>query len=147
MTRGALDPWFERYGESHRNPWNRALHALCVPLITVAALALLWRLEVPGTTVSIGLLALCAALLGCAFVSLRHAMGMAAVALLITQLWPLLAPFLGTVQLGWILALAWLGQFVGHAIEGRRPSFADDLRFLLVGPLWIIDGCYRRLGL
>lgn len=147
MARHTLDLWFERYGESHRHPWNRALHALCVPLISVAVIALLWRLTIPGTTLNIGCIALCAVLSGCAFLSLRHALGVAAVALLVAALWPSLTAFLGTAQLLWILALAWLGQFIGHAIEGRRPSFAEDLRFLLIGPLWIIDGCYRRLGI
>jgi uncharacterized membrane protein YGL010W len=147
MGRSQLDPWFERYGESHRHPLNRALHALCVPLITIAVVALLWRMPVPGTPLNIGLITLCAGVVSCAFVSLRHAIGLATLALLVAFLWPRIALLIGTAQLFWILALAWVGQFIGHAVEGRRPSFSDDLRFLLVGPLWIIEGCYRRIGL
>lgn len=46
-----------------------------------------------------------------------------------------------------IFITAWVGQFVGHMIEGKRPSFFDDLRFLLIGPLWVLSHLYIRLGL
>ena len=46
-----------------------------------------------------------------------------------------------------IFVVAWIGQFVGHAVEGRRPSFFKDLQFLLIGPLWLLSFAYRRLGL
>ncbi|HVO90499.1 MAG TPA: Mpo1-like protein [Casimicrobiaceae bacterium] len=42
---------------------------------------------------------------------------------------------------------AWVGQFIGHAIEGRKPSFSEDLKFLLIGPLWLLADLYRRLGI
>jgi uncharacterized membrane protein YGL010W len=49
---------------------------------------------------------------------------------------------------GGLFVLAWVGQFVGHAIEGRRPSFLDDVKFLLVGPLWVLVKAVRgRRGL
>jgi uncharacterized membrane protein YGL010W len=35
--------------------------------------------------------------------------------------------------------LAWIGQFYGHKIEGKKPSFLKDLEFLLIGPLWVIQ--------
>jgi uncharacterized membrane protein YGL010W len=40
---------------------------------------------------------------------------------------------------------AWIGQFVGHRIEGRRPSFFTDLFYLLVGPAWLMGKAMRRL--
>jgi uncharacterized membrane protein YGL010W len=46
-----------------------------------------------------------------------------------------------------IFAVAWVGQFIGHAYEGKRPSFLRDLRFLLVGPLWLVAAAYARLGI
>jgi uncharacterized membrane protein YGL010W len=45
-----------------------------------------------------------------------------------------------------VFVLAWIGQFVGHRIEGRKPSFLEDLRFLLVGPAWLLHFVYRRAG-
>ncbi len=52
----------------------------------------------------------------------------------------------------WTLALvvfvgAWVLKFIGHAIEGRRPSFFKDLQFLLIGPAWLMAFAYRALGL
>ena len=52
-------------------------------------------------------------------------------------LWPALGGFL----------LLWVAQFVGHKIEGKRPSFLADLQFLLVGPAWVLASLYRRLGI
>ena len=46
-----------------------------------------------------------------------------------------------------IFVLAWIGQFIGHKIEGKKPSFLDDLRFLLIGPLFVLSFLYRRLKL
>jgi uncharacterized membrane protein YGL010W len=46
-----------------------------------------------------------------------------------------------------VFVLAWIGQFVGHRIEGKKPSFFEDLRFLLIGPLFVLGFLYRRLGI
>ncbi|HWG31443.1 MAG TPA: Mpo1-like protein, partial [Steroidobacteraceae bacterium] len=46
-----------------------------------------------------------------------------------------------------VFVVAWIGQFVGHALEGKRPSFFKDVQFLLIGPLWLLASAYRRLGL
>jgi uncharacterized membrane protein YGL010W len=43
-----------------------------------------------------------------------------------------------------IFVVAWIGQFIGHKIEGKKPSFFDDLRFLLIGPLFVLGFLYRR---
>ena len=44
-----------------------------------------------------------------------------------------------------IFVVAWIGQFIGHKIEGKKPSFFDDVRFLLIGPLFVLGFLYRRL--
>ena len=41
---------------------------------------------------------------------------------------------------------AWIGQFIGHGIEGKKPSFLKDLQFLMIGPAWLMVKVYRRLG-
>ena len=46
-----------------------------------------------------------------------------------------------------VFVLAWIGQFIGHAIEGKRPSFFKDLQFLLIGPAWLMSFVYRAAGL
>ena len=46
-----------------------------------------------------------------------------------------------------VFVVAWIGQFIGHKIEGKKPSFFEDLKFLLVGPAWLLGFVYRRLGI
>jgi len=46
-----------------------------------------------------------------------------------------------------LFVLAWIGQFVGHAVEGKRPSFYKDLQFLMIGPLWLLAQVYKRAGI
>ena len=43
--------------------------------------------------------------------------------------------------------LAWIGQFIGHKIEGEKPSFFEDLQFLLIGPAWLLGAIYQKLGI
>jgi uncharacterized membrane protein YGL010W len=45
-----------------------------------------------------------------------------------------------------VFVLAWIGQFWGHKVEGKRPSFLKDVQFLLIGPLWLLHFVYRALG-
>jgi uncharacterized membrane protein YGL010W len=35
-----------------------------------------------------------------------------------------------------IFVIAWIAQFIGHRIEGKKPSFFKDIQFLLIGPVW-----------
>ena len=46
-----------------------------------------------------------------------------------------------------IFVIAWIGQFIGHAVEGKRPSFFKDVQFLLIGPLWLLAAAYRPFSL
>jgi uncharacterized membrane protein YGL010W len=46
-----------------------------------------------------------------------------------------------------LFVLAWIGQFIGHAVEKKRPSFFKDLQFLMIGPMWLLSNVYRRLGI
>jgi uncharacterized membrane protein YGL010W len=46
-----------------------------------------------------------------------------------------------------VFVLAWIGQFIGHLIEGKKPSFFEDVKFLMVGPAWLLGFVYRRLGI
>jgi uncharacterized membrane protein YGL010W len=143
-----LEVWFDRYGESHRHPVNRALHTICVPVIAVAIIVLLSLIPVPWhPAANLGSAALVLALILYVRLSVRHAAGIAVAAcaiLFLLRQWPSLM----TLPI-WVSAfiVAWVGQFIGHAIEGKRPSFLEDLRFLLIGPLWVLEGLYRRLGI
>lgn len=149
----AVADWLHEYGTSHRNGVNKRLHFVCVPAIVLSILGLLWSLPVPS---SFGLepwlnwatLAVALALVYYLSLSPGLALGtLVAFALLFLILrallalpWPLWASCLA------IFVLAWVGQFIGHAVEGKRPSFFKDVQFLLIGPLWLIAALYQRLG-
>jgi uncharacterized membrane protein YGL010W len=133
-----VEQWFERYGESHQNPVNKRIHWICVPLITFSLLGLMWS-ATPWLALGFAALALGFYLrlswplaIGMALLS---GVMLAGVAILPERVAVCVAIFVG----------AWIGQFIGHQIEGKKPSFFDDLKFLLIGPLWLLGFVYRRL--
>jgi uncharacterized membrane protein YGL010W len=136
-----IDDLFARYGESHRHPANKAIHWVCVPLITWSVLAALWSWSAAAAYVGIGL-----ALAFYAWLSPSIALGMLAVlALMVYPLTRLQSNVLTVAAV--VFVLAWIGQFVGHLIEGRKPSFFEDVKFLLIGPAWLLGFVYRRTGI
>ena len=57
-------------------------------------------------------------------------------------------PGLFKIALG-VFVVAWIAQFIGHSklYEGKKPSFFTDLKYLLIGPAWVLAKLYRKLGL
>ena len=148
--------WLDDYGGSHRNPTNKVLHWICVPVIVWCVLGLLWSLPFPGAiramhpALNWAGVAVLAAMCYYATLSIRLMLGV--LPLLLVFLWSISqldrltgVPLWSICAL--LFVLAWLGQFIGHAIEGKRPSFLKDVQFLMIGPLWLIADVYRRLGL
>ena len=137
-----IDTLLARYGESHRNPVNEQIHIICVPLIVLSLLGMLWWIH-PLVAVAVVM----ASLVYYWKLSRPFAAGMLVMALLMLGLIAAL-PANAVLALSIaIFVLAWAGQFIGHLIEGRKPSFADDLRFLLIGPLFVLGFLYRRFNL
>ena len=136
-----VDQLLAHYGESHRNPRNEAIHYVAIPLIMLSLIGLLFALHpwaaygflaasmVYYARLSMVFLFVMAALSGVALL-LVHAMG--------DRVLPLSAA---------IFVAAWIAQFVGHKIEGRKPSFFEDLQYLWVGPLFVLSRLFTRLGL
>jgi uncharacterized membrane protein YGL010W len=140
-TTRTVDALFERYGESHRHPVNKAIHWICVPAITWSLLGMLWA---ASPIAAYALIAFAMAFY--LWLSRPLAFGMLAVAA--AMLYPLarIGPHVLWVSVT-VFVVAWIGQFIGHQIEGRKPSFFEDLKFLLVGPAWLLAFVYRRLGI
>lgn len=147
------DQWFEEYGESHQNPTNKLIHWFCVPLIFFSTIGLLWAIPhgyfgLPG--VNWGTIVVTLGLLFYLRMSLTIFVGMFLVSGL--SIWGnyLLARN-GTAFLAIVCASifigAWLGQFIGHKIEGKKPSFFQDLQFLLIGPAWLLHFIYKKAGI
>lgn len=152
-TRSMRD-WLDSYSRDHQHPTNRLLHWICVPLIVWCAVAMLWTVPVPSMLGRPGFWSVGVQVLAFAWYwkhSRRLAGALLIVFVLLDLLTELLYRQLGPAALLWsalgVFAVAWVGQFVGHAIEGRRPSFLTDLAYLLIGPAWLMDKLLRRLGL
>lgn len=150
-----VDEWFDAYGISHQNPINKLIHWFCVPLIYLVMLGLIWAIPTPewmqsnawlnwgslgsllivafyirlSPLLSIGMIifnALCCASLVWYEASINF------------PLWQ--ACIIGFIGL-------WVLQFIGHKIEGAKPSFLNDMQFLLIGPAWLMGFIYRSLGI
>lgn len=143
------------YSADHQHPFNRLMHSICVPLIFASLIALLWAIPFPAglaaglTWVNFGTLALAGVTIYYLRLAPRLGVGMLLAAVVMV---PLVALAAGLPWPLWLTALAvfvigWIGQFAGHYVEGRRPSFFRDLRFLLIGPLWVLAKLYTAVGI
>jgi uncharacterized membrane protein YGL010W len=149
-----LQNWLDDYSVSHMNPINKKIHWICVPLIMLSALGMLWTVPRPAFFFSLSpylnwaTLLILVSLVYYLMLSVRLAAGMllvsAAMCVVIELLAGLPWPLFWTSVV--IFAVAWIGQFIGHKIEGRKPSFFKDLQFLLIGPIWLLADAYRKFG-
>lgn len=152
-TERSIDRWFAHYSGDHRNRGNQRIHVVAVPLILWSVIALLWCIPVPGTLFGPGAFAALAMFMTWSFYY-RHSrtlgMGMLLVFVLISWTTRWLHIELGSAGLAKlalaVFVVAWIGQFIGHHFEGRRPSFLTDLTYLLIGPVWVLNKLYRTLG-
>ncbi|MFM1931993.1 MAG: hypothetical protein RL226_1296 [Bacteroidota bacterium] len=152
----SIQDWFDAYGESHVNPVNKLIHWICVPVIFLCIVGLLSLIPIPtpmaGPTnlIHFGSLGLLLAIVFYARLSWQIALAMtlcSLIALLVIR--TINQAFQNDAWLVYVIAflLAWIGQFIGHAIEGKKPSFLDDLKFLLIGPAWLLGFVFRKLNL
>lgn len=140
-----LSEWLNEYSNSHQNPTNQFIHKICVPLIYFSVVALLWCVPLPNGwsfsfvdnvfwLVIIPILAFYFALGVKAFIVM---LGYNAVCCAVLYGLELVG-FQYILQLAVVIfIIAWIMQFWGHKIEGAKPSFINDLVFLLIGPLWV----------
>lgn len=149
-----LSTWFDHYSGDHRNPTNQAIHVVCVPAILWSVVAMLWAIPVPAMLGRPGLWAAAAMFLAWLFywkLSRKLALGMLLGFALCGGSSELIRRSWSTDALLWagvaVFVVAWIGQFIGHRIEGRRPSFFTDLVYLLIGPLWVLAKGFRKLGI
>jgi uncharacterized membrane protein YGL010W len=149
-----VDQWFSEYGESHQDETNKLFHWICIPIIMFSLLGLVSEVPlfvVPWTPLAnLASVLIVLALLFYVRLSWPLALGMAFVSA------AMVAGHLGLRRAAWaplwqiclaLFILAWLGQFIGHKIEGEKPSFFKDVQFLLIGPLWLLADAYRRAGI
>lgn len=137
-----LTQWLSDYGDSHQNPINQKIHKVAVPGIFISVVGLIWSIpsvSFYGYTLNwvwIAVIPVWAFYFKLSLSVFLMMLGftLASISLVwsleIMQL-PVLLISLST------FASLWLLQFIGHKIEGKKPSFFDDLAFLLIGPIWV----------
>lgn len=131
-----------KYAESHMNQPNEVIHCICIPAIVFSFLGLIWAAHpLAALAVTLGSLVYYLSL------SVPFALGMLLMSGAMLWLLSLLPQGqIRQVSLA-VFVVAWIGQLIGHKIEGKKPSFFDDLRFLLIGPLFVLSFLYRRLNI
>jgi len=140
------------YGESHQNKTNKKIHWFCVPAIMFSLLGILWSLPFPvkfSPFINWATVLIVLSLIYYFFLSWKLACGMLFSSLFMILILQWMDSF--SVPL-WQIAIvifivAWIGQFIGHNIEGKRPSFFRDIQFLLIGPVWLLADVYRKFDL
>jgi len=137
-----IDTLLAQYSESHMDPTNELIHCVCVPLIVFSLLGLIWAIHPV-----LALAGVTAALFYYVRLSRNFALGMMVMAAFMLARLAALPPGAVMPLSVVIFVLSWIGQFIGHKIEGKKPSFFDDLRFLLIGPLFVLGFLYRRFKL
>jgi len=136
-----VDQLLAHYGESHRDPRNGAIHCVAIPLIMVSLVGLMYSLH-PWVAYAF----LAASMIYYARIGSWVFFGaMALVSLGTIALVQALGSALLPVSIA-VFVVAWIAQFVGHRIEGRKPSFFEDLQYLWVGPLFVLAKLFARLG-
>ena len=146
----SLDQWFDEYAVSHQNRTNQKIHYLCVPAIFFSIVGML--MSIPTTTLqslfglgnplienwaTVLLVFVLAFYLRLSVIMFLKMLLFSAICVVgnyyLGQLVPL---FYASLT---IFVLAWIGQFYGHKLEGKKPSFMKDLQFLLIGPAWVFE--------
>ena len=136
-----------RYDEHHQNRQNVLIHLVAVPSIFFSVIGLVWCLGVTlPISINITWFLLAAVVIYYFSLSVAHT-----IVMIVT-----FAVFMGLItwlelqqmSVFWFsivtFVVMWVFQFIGHKIEGKSPSFFEDLRFLLIGPLWWADHLVKR---
>jgi uncharacterized membrane protein YGL010W len=144
-----LQNWLAEYSISHQNSLNKKLHWVCVPLITVCVVGILWSLSPFAALIGLILAMAFYARLSSILFLLMSLFSALTVVLIWAISDPLLtlSPFAPILFYIGVFVLGWMGQFYGHKIEGKKPSFFKDLQFLLIGPAWCVDALTKKLSI
>tara|TARA_B100000131_G_scaffold243245_1_gene235861 strand:- start:522 stop:992 length:471 start_codon:yes stop_codon:yes gene_type:complete len=151
----SIHQWISDYGVSHQNPTNKKIHWICVPAImfTLLGLLSLIKIEIGNFKITLAYILIVLAWLFYLRLSVKISIGMVFISAISLSGIHQLEKFIGLenwtlffIYLG-VFILAWIGQFIGHKIEGQKPSFFEDLQFLLIGPAWLLSFIYKKIGI
>lgn len=152
-----IDSLLNEYGESHKNKTNKFIHWICVPLIYLSIVGLVR--SIPSDLLSNEYLS-------------ENYLNWASITVLLVMIYYLSMSFMLTLGMTifsficlyicntlillnlsilWIsvviFIVSWVFQFIGHKIEGKKPSFLKDIQFLMIGPAWLMHFIYKKLNI
>ncbi len=149
-----IQQWLAEYGESHQNHTNKLIHWVCVPAIFFSITGLLYAIKLPfvfyGHQLNVAFVVIFFVLIYYFLMSKTLAVGMFLFTLLCLWLCHFIE-HIAVVKL-WlfciiVFATAWVGQFYGHKVEGKKPSFLKDIQFLMIGPAWLMSFVFEKIGI
>jgi len=150
----SIDQWLSEYGESHQNPTNKMVHFVCVPVIFFTVVGLLYCIKLPfafasGYPVTVAHVTLLFVAFYYSLLSIPLAIGMVLYSVVCLLLCHAIdtAPYQLLITSIALFVLAWIAQFWGHNVEGKKPSFLKDIQYLMIGPAWIMSFLFRKVGL
>lgn len=152
-----IDQLLAEYGENHQNPTNKFIHWICVPAIFFSIVGLIWSIPnqllinvVNHPFATWATVVMILVLIYYITLSISLMIGMAGFSILCLYLANLLTQW--DIAPLWMISViifvvAWIGQFYGHNIEGKKPSFLKDIQFLMIGPAWLMHFIYKKIGI
>ncbi len=150
-----MQDWLDGYGASHQNPLNKKIHWVAVPLIFLTIVGLLWSIPVPEVMavnqwVNFATIMLIPVVIFYARLSISLTVGMTLWCLLcyaVCHLYGSMTDISLWQSCLVVFVLAWIGQFYGHKVEGQKPSFFEDIQYLMIGPAWLMSFIYDKFGI
>lgn len=136
-----VDQLLAHYGESHQNPANELIHYAAIPLIMLSIVGLIFAIHPLAAYAFIG-----ASLIYYIRLSRTFTLAMAAISAIGLALVHLMGDYRIAICAS-IFVVAWIFQFIGHRIEGKKPSFFEDVQYLWVGPLFVLSHLFLKRGL
>lgn len=148
-----IQQWLDEYAVSHKNPTNKTIHWICIPLIFFSIVGFFysipWGITVGGLPVNIATITVFGVTVYYLVLSRTLWIGMLLFSIACLYGWYLISstglPVIWAALA--IFVLAWIGQFYGHKVEGAKPSFFKDLQFLMIGPAWLMSFIYKKMGI
>ena len=137
ISKRTLEQWLSEYSVSHQNLVNKKIHWLCVPTIFVSLLGM-------GISLSVWFTLVLSALVLLFYMRLSTPLFLAMGMFILICLSVMAAMPWGFKAWAALFVDAWIGQFIGHKIEGKKPYFFKDLQFLLIGPAWVANSLMQR---
>lgn len=135
-----IDQLLNHYSLSHQHPVNEHIHFVAIPLIMLTLIGLMFELHPVVAYVFLA---------ASMVYYLRLSLVFSAVMAMWTALMLMVVFAMGEHRLLICVSVfvgAWVLQFIGHKLEGQKPSFFEDVQYLWVGPLFVLRPLLLRFN-